>query len=140
MRMDWSGLNFFVAATFITILTVGLGGVLLVIAWIKVLIESTSEPNRRSFAALRTYTVAILLDAVALPVLSLTSDDRKSAVWTLFLIASFVFVIASVVLGRRKSRPGGGPVMIGSMALFVVNVLGFLGIILSLPRMPLQLR
>jgi hypothetical protein len=136
--MDWNGLNFFVAATFITTITVGLGGVLLVIAWIKVAIESATEPSRRSSAVLRTYTVAVLLNAVAIPVLWLTSDDLKYAVWLLFLIASFVFVIASVVLGRRKPRPGGGPVMFGSMALFVVNVLGFLGIILSLPRMPLH--
>ena len=136
--MDWSALNFFVAAMFITILTVGLGGVLLVIAWIKVAIESASEPSRRNSAALRTYTVAVFLDAVAIPVLWLTSDDLKYAVWSLFLIASFVFVIASVALGRRKPRPGGGPVMFGSMTLFVVNVLGFLGIILSLPRMPLN--
>jgi hypothetical protein len=136
--MDWSGLDFFVAAMFMTVLTVGLGGVLLAIAWIKVFIESASEASGRNSAALHTFTAAVLLDAIALPVLWLTSDHLKSAVWSLFLIASFAFVIASMVLGRRKPRSGRGPVTFGSMTLFIVNLLGFLGIILSLPGMPLH--
>jgi|ERR1700733_3417298 len=136
--MDWSGLDFFVAAMFITVLTVGLGGVLLAIAWIKVFIESASETSGRNSAALHTFTVAVLLDAIAIPVLWLTRDDLKYAVWSLFLIASFAFVIASIVFGRRKPRPGRRPVTVGPMALFVVNLLGFLGIVLSLPGMPLH--
>jgi hypothetical protein len=136
--MDWSGLDFFVAAMFITVLTVGLGGLLLAIAWIKVFIESASEASGGNSAALHTFTVAVLLDAIAIPVLWLTRDDLKSAMWSLFLIASFAFVIASIVFGRRRPRPERRPVTVGSMALFVVNLLGFLGIVLSLPGMPLH--
>jgi hypothetical protein len=58
-------------------------------------------------------------------------DDRpgmwlKECVFPLFLVAAFVFLIASMVFGRRDSWPGKRHLKVGSIALFVIAMLGLI--------------
>jgi hypothetical protein len=47
-------------------------------------------------------------------------------VWSLFLVASFVLAIISIVLAQKSSGPEKDFVQSGSRALFVLDVLGFI--------------
>jgi hypothetical protein len=124
-----TGLYFYVSGMFISVLTVALGGLFLVIGWAKVLIAPDSERGKTAIS-LSILTLAVLLDIIALSVVLLVPNDIKYPVWLVFLIASFTSVIISTILVRRESGPEKGIVKVGSIALCVVNVLGFIGLIL----------
>jgi hypothetical protein len=86
------GFNFLIPGMLITGLTIILGGPLSIIAWVKVLIEPASvEPT----IALRPFTVAVFLDVVAIPVLWAMPNNLGNAVWLVFMIASFIFVLSA---------------------------------------------
>ncbi len=57
-------------------------------------------------------------------------DDRpgmwlKEYVFPLLLVVAFVFLIASIVFLRRDSWPGKRGLEVGSIALIVIAMLGF---------------
>jgi len=127
---------FFVPALFTTLFTICVGGLLLVTAWAQVLIEPPPEAPRRIGTGLLAFTAAVLVDAMAIPVVWGISDDQKSVVWTLFLLVSFACVIASRLLVNRNFGPSKRLVKIGSILLIIFDFLGFLGIISGLPNKP----
>lgn len=125
---------FFVPALFTTLFTICVGGLLLVTAWAQVLIEPPPEAPRRIGTGLLAFTAAVLVDAMAIPIVWEISDDQKSVVWTLFLLVSFACVIASRLLVNRNFGPSKRLVKIGSMLLVIFDFLGFLGILSGLPH------
>ena len=136
--MDWANLNVSIFATFVTIVTVVLGSVIAVGSWMV----SMSEPpytSEGSLAPVRTLAIAVALDLLALPALWLVPDTSKSVVWFIFLIAGFGFMLASIALEYRDRRPEERRFLrFGLWMVLAANVVGLIGIIVSMPGMPLH--
>lgn len=84
---------------------------------------------------LLAFTVAVLLDAITLPVLLEVSDAERASVWLLLVAASFVLAVVSRWFVRRSSAPGRRMVKIGAMLLMVIDFIGLLGVISGLPNL-----
>jgi len=134
--MGMQGFNFGIPASFITVCTIGLGGLFVLIAWAKVIHEQVASGRRSVPLSLYTFTVSVLLDLLALVVLSAIPFDLRNreilgvlfpqCVWSLFLIASCVLLIITVARVRKDSGPGRGSVQAGSTIVLVTSVLGFI--------------
>jgi hypothetical protein len=138
--MGWEGFAFFFPALFVTVGTIGLGGLFVLTAWADVVRASATPDQSRRPAALFPFTAAVLLDLIGLVCLwmiptavlnyEVIGTPLSHLVWSLFLVASFVFVIISMVLAR-KSLGSGKIVQSGSRALLVIDVLGFIWFLAS---------
>jgi len=133
-----SGLSVAIPALFIIFLTVGLGGLTLVIAWTKVFIEQGSNARWNTPKSLQAFTAAVIIQSITLPVMWVIPDDLRPTILTLFLSTSFALVITSLALIGRSSWSGKGIVRVGLIVVFAVNVTGLIGIVLGLPGMPLH--
>jgi len=133
-----SGLSIAIPALFIIFLTVGLGGLTLVIAWAKIFIEHGSNASWNTPKSLQAFTAAVIIESITLPVMWVIPDDLRSTILMVFLITSFGFVITSLALIGQSFWSGKGIVRVGLMVVFSVNVTGFIGIVLGLPGMPLH--
>jgi hypothetical protein len=133
--MGWGGFAFFFPALFVTVGTIGLGSLFASMAWAGIVRASATTEHWRIPAALYAFTSAVFLDLIGLAVLWLIPSDLLNyevigaplshLVWSLFLVASFVFVTISMVLARKNVEPAKDAVKSGSRALFVIDVLGF---------------
>jgi hypothetical protein len=54
------------------------------------------------------------------------SPDAFLRCWLSFAVAGFVCVFISMLLAYRYSGPGRGFILVGTIVLFVINVLGFI--------------
>lgn len=136
--MDWSGFNFVFTAIFMIVLTVCLGGLTIAVAWAKGFIpqESNAEPETPMF--LVTFTVAVVIQLLTLPIMWVIPNDFRLRILAGLLIVSFAFVIASMNLMSRSPLHAKGLVRTGVRAVCAVNTIGFILIILGLPGMPLH--
>lgn len=142
------GLGFVLAALFSTVSTIGLGGVFVAIAWVKVLEMRTASAQWSIPVALYALSASVLVDPIGVfvdlrffPLDLLPSREMFGiflfyVVWSLTLIVSFSFLIACMVLVRRESGPGIRVMQIGSRVLFFTSLLGLIGIIVWLPGAP----
>jgi hypothetical protein len=127
--MNWTDLNLFVSAVFITGVTVVAGSIAVAGSWIAVI---SSNRDGTLLGPLHTFTIAVTLDVVALPVLWLVADNVKTAVWLGFLLVAFGFVIGTVVLEYRSPRRLGRRLLrLGSVIVLTANVVGFAWLLLS---------
>jgi hypothetical protein len=110
---------------FIAICSSLLGFFFVLIAWTDVASAQVTNSHGRIPIALYTFTASVLLDMAGL-VCGFTishdlPDDRP-----LLLVAAFVFLVISMVFVRRDPWPGKKDLEVGSKALFVIAVLGFI--------------
>jgi hypothetical protein len=126
---------FYVPALVSTLITLCVGGLLVVTAWIQVLIEPPPEAPRKIGRALLAFTAAVMVDAIVMPVVWQTPEEQKAVVWTWFLLVSFACAIAGRLYVIRGFGPSKSIVKFGSMILVIVDFLGFLGIISGLPKL-----
>jgi hypothetical protein len=140
------GLGYTIPAFFITFSTALVGGVFVVLAWTRVIRKSDAASRRSVSAALYTFTVAVFLDVAGWLWLWEVEADwitspyfRKAEhACSFFIIASFVCLVASMVLVRKGSGAETGVVKAGSKTLFAIAVLGSIWFVLARPGMPLS--
>jgi ABC-type Na+ efflux pump permease subunit len=112
-----------------------LGFPFVLIAWIDVTSAQVKNANGRIPTALYAFTVSVLLDMMGV-VCGFTiahdlPDDRpgmwlKGCVFPLVLVAALIFLIISMVLLHRDSWREKKDLQLGSKALFIIAVLGFI--------------
>jgi hypothetical protein len=142
MGLDNLGLG--LAVMFVTTCTIGLGGIFVLIAWRDAVYDRRKNARWKVPAALHTFSASVYLVLIGYFLLWLTAPTLQersirnislaAIVYLFVLVASFALVVISMVLLRRDSRPDQGIVLAGSRVLFVVDVLGFIEIIMGLRR------
>jgi hypothetical protein len=142
------GFDFGIPATLLSYSTIGLGAVFIFLGWVFVVVNGATNRRWRIPAALYALSAAVGIELTGLIVLShlpyyMTDQEilgfkLVSFVWSCFLIVSFGLVLLSVVLARRESGPASLILRSASIILSFVGALGFVGIILGLPGMPLH--
>jgi hypothetical protein len=140
--MGMKALDLGIPMMFVTVFTIGLGGVFALIAWQNVFSEWRKTGRWSTSAAMHTFSAAVYLPLICYLLLASTSpllQDRYlrnipfAAIAQLsVLVTSFVLVIFSLVLLRWDSSRGRGAILTGSRALFGIDVLGFIGIAIGL--------
>jgi hypothetical protein len=130
--MFFRGLGFAIPALFVIILTISLGGLFLVIAWARLIMQSRSDVQLNAPLPLWTFTAAVLLHCVVLPICWVIPDRTREPVLALFLIASFALVITSIALAGSTRWPGRGVVRIATTTLLAVNIIGLGAILFGL--------
>ncbi len=120
---------------FIAICSSLLGFPFVLVAWTNVALAQVKNAHERIPIALYTFTASVLLDMVGV-VCGFTishdlPDDRpgmwlKGYVLPLLLVVAFVFLIISMIFARRDSRRGKRHLEVGSKALLVIAILGFI--------------
>jgi hypothetical protein len=123
-------------AMFITLFTIGLGGLFGLLAWTSVSRERITLARRKIPAALHAFTASVGVELMGLIFLWTIPNDATdheifgtnlvSFIWCCFLIAGFVLLLLSMVLVRVNGGDRDGFVKAGSTALFVIAVLGFI--------------
>ena len=97
-----SGLSLAIPALFMIFLTVGLGGLTLVIAWAKIFIEQGSSARWNAPKSLHAFTAAVIIQSITLPVMWVIPDDLRPTIL-------MVFLITSLHLWSQASRLWGDP-------------------------------
>jgi hypothetical protein len=146
--MWFRGLNFAVPAFFMTLWTMHFGGASALLAWGVILYKYWMGHSKLIPSALYMFTVAVCVDFVGYHFLDRVPYDIRSkvvlgtslvvAAWTAYLTVSLIFLILSLVCLRGYRGPGRRVLQTGSVFLVVVQSLGFIVIILTLPGMPLS--
>jgi hypothetical protein len=146
--MGMQGFNFGIPAMFITMLTIVMGGLFVLVAWTNALTERIANGHWSIPTALYAFTASVGLELAGHVVLSdipYGMTDREvlgvslvALIWSCFLLASFILLLVSMALVRRNSEPGKRIVQAGSKVLLVIAILGFIGIVMGLPGMPLH--
>jgi hypothetical protein len=141
------GLNFGIPVYFMTLWTIDFGRVMSFLAWAIVLYKYWKDRRKIIPIALYMFTAAVCVALVGYHVAwELPYDIRnkvvlgtslQSAAKTAYLVVSFTFLILSLVCLRGYRGPGRRILQIGSIVLIVIQCLGFIVIVLTLPRMPL---
>jgi len=140
--MELKGFDFGIPALFIAISSTLVGGAFLIAALLDVVRQGGSRVGWNMPTAFYVLTSVVLMDMLALACLWAGPTDllysQSNYGSPIFLGASFLFIITTVILVRKRSGPGTGIIRAGSKALLIIAVLGFIGIILALPGMPLH--
>ena len=125
-----SGLRLAIPALFIILLTISVGGVCLLIAWLKITVQAG-----RDYAgipiSLRTFAAAIFVHFLTLPLCWVSPDSIRETEIGLSLFAGFALLIATVASIGQSPWPGRGALRFGAIALLAVNVLGIGAILLG---------
>jgi hypothetical protein len=128
----------FVFALIMTLITASIGGVLMVIAWAQILMEPPAPAGTKNLNSLYALTSCVCIGTVGAAISNVLPDQTQSVVWTLALMISFACIIAGVAFVRRYSGPARRAMLYGSLALFFADLIGFIGMFLSLPGYPLN--
>jgi len=129
------GLDYAVPAIFVSVCTIGLGGLFLIVAWCVAISDNSKEIGLYRYpSALYIYTASVFSDLLGMFVLSVMPDEWEQyyilgtrlrlCIYTIFMLISFVLVFVSLILLRRRNGRVRGVLMIGSIVLLAVNVLG----------------
>jgi hypothetical protein len=145
--MWFSRLNFIIPAFWMTNCTIVLGGAFAAIAWAIVVSRHRRNSVTKIPIALYVFTVAVCIDIVgqyvrsyfpsSLAYKTIRGVPIDFSVWSLFLIASFMCLVLSLVCLSKYSGPGKRTLWVGSIILISIDCLGFIAIVLALPGMPL---
>jgi hypothetical protein len=128
----------YVFAMLMTMFTGGFGGLLMVVAWVQVLTEPPAEAHGRYRVPLLLFTAAICLATLGSAVATVLPYNQVTTAWTFALIFSFACVARNLFLLRRIDGPEKPAVQIGSIAVFLVDLIGLIGMTMALPGMPLN--
>ena len=146
--MGWTAFaTFGLPEIFVAVFSILIGGVFVAMAWKDVVRVYVTTANCRPPTALYAFTTSVFMYLMSLGSFVLIPDDIlyyrhfaglqiSDCVLSLFVACGFLFLIISIVLVRRNSEPGTRMVAIGSKALFVISLLGFIGIIAGLLAKP----
>jgi hypothetical protein len=140
--MGMEGFSFGIPAMITTQLTIFVGGIFVLVGWAEVLSNGLANGYWKIPVALYVFTGSVgveLMGSIVLSEISPTeSFQTVTLIWIAFLIASFILLLLSAVLAHQNSEPNKRTVQIGSKVLLAIATLGFIGIILGLPGMPLH--
>jgi hypothetical protein len=100
-----SGLSIAIPALFIIFLTVGLGGLTLVIAWAKIFIELGSNASWNKPKSLQAFTAAVIIESITLPVMWVIPDDLRQTILMVFF--DYQLCICDHKLSAYRSIPLG---------------------------------
>jgi len=121
-----------------TLVTAAVGGLLMVVAWAQILMEPPAPAGTKNMNSLYALTGSVCVGIVGGAIANVLSDPAQSIVWTLALMISFACIIAGVAFLRQYSGPAKRAMLYGCNALFFVDLIGFIGMFLSLPGYPLN--
>jgi hypothetical protein len=139
--MGMHGLDSLVSGLFVTFASMLLGGLFVVLALIADAFDADAfEPSYdkrwRVPAALYALIAASFLDLAGyilllnvpseLPGYGVVPTVLFDRVWSGLLITDFVLVLISMVLAFRHTGLGRRTLLVGSIVLFVINILGFI--------------
>jgi hypothetical protein len=119
---------------FVAVCSSLLGLIFVFIAWSDATSVQATNARGSLPTALYTFTASVLLDMIGVVcgfTISHDVPDRpglwlKGYVLPLLLVAAFVLLILSMALVRRDSWLGKKDLQVGSKALFVIAMLGFI--------------
>lgn len=127
-----------VFATLMTLVTVLVGGVAMVIAWGKLFTDQPLEIDPRHSRSLYLFTAAVCVAPIG-PLIALAfPGNLGNMLWNLSLIISFLCITACTVLIRNITGPGARTLWLGSVVLFLFDLIGLIGMIMALPGLPLN--
>jgi hypothetical protein len=136
--MGLEGLRFAFPAIVTTLSTIYVGGLCLLIAWLRVGFDSEYKGYRRIPASLLVFTASVCANLAGWCVIKAFSNDSgannfgdrevfgialKQCIWSLFLTISFICLLACMVVARRESYLGKRVLQFGTVVLLIVNVL-----------------
>lgn len=127
-----------VFAALMTVVTVVAGGVAMVVAWAKFFMDPPVKVTANYSLALYLFSASVCVAPVGPLVGLVLPGNPRDALWTLSLLISFAGVTSCAVLVRKVSGPGAGVLWFGSATLFLVDLIGFIGMIMAIPGMPLN--
>jgi len=122
--------------TFMTLVTGLVGGVVMVVAWAKVLGNPT--PAMSNARAVVAFTASVVVGAVGAIVTPILPRHLMYPVWTLVLVISFALVVISLLAARKDQGLGSREVKVGAIILFLVDLIGLIGVFMAIPGMPLN--
>ena len=146
--MWFRGIGFGVVLMLLTYWTSSFGGLISLLAWGIVLARCWQKRSWKIPMALSLFTAAVCVPFFALHVLSwgFWYDVKTKAILEVsltpamelaFIIVSFLCLLLSLVFLYGYRGPGRRTLQVGSIVLIVVDCLGFITLILSLPGMPM---
>jgi hypothetical protein len=127
-----------VFATVMALFTAAFGGLLMVIAWARLLMDPPTKVSAQYPLALYSFTASVCVGTIGSAIAMVFTSDLRTTVWNFALLISFVCVTASSILIRRISGPGLRALRVGSVTLFFFDLFCVIGMILALPGMPLN--
>jgi hypothetical protein len=146
--MGMNNWNLVIPMMFVTVCTIGLGGLCALIAWRDVVYDWRRTTHWKVSTALHTFSASVYLPLIGYLLLAVTSPGLQelyiqgislaAVVYLGVLAASFILVIISLLFVQRDSGSVRGVVLTGSGILFVVDVLGSIGIVMGLRVMLLR--
>ena|ERR1019366_5803883 len=147
----FEGFDFAVPAIFVTVATVGIGGLFALGAWGIAAFNLDGSGNkglRRFPTALYLFTASILSVLVGMAVLSVMPYEWEQyhilgarlnlAIYSCFLMISLAAVIISTVFLRGKHGLLKGVLLTGSVVLIATDALGSVVYMMSQPGRPLH--
>jgi hypothetical protein len=146
--MGMNNWNLGIPMMLVTVCTIGLGGLFALIAWRDVVYDWRRTTHWKVSTALHTFSASVYLPLIGYLLLAVTSPSSQeryiqgmplaAVLYLGVLAASFILVIVSMLFVQRDLGPAKGVVLTGSRVLFVVDMLGFIGIVMGLRVMPLR--
>jgi hypothetical protein len=134
--MGLDRLVFALAASFLIYSMAIVGGLFVLFAWVDVVRGRCAGSDWRIPTALYPFTISVALHPVAYICFISAAQGSARLMDSLMLsalAASFVCLLISLKIVRRNSEVRAGIVAMGSKILFVIAVIGFIGILLGLP-------
>jgi hypothetical protein len=125
---------------FVTAATAFLGAPFLLIVWFGIAFEPPNHWQWKMPAALYAFAGATFSDSIGYLLLlncpsawyGLPQETTLRMIWVFTMIVGFVFVLVTCVLLLRYSGPGKRVLTVGSIILFVINLIGFMGYVAML--------
>ncbi len=121
-----------------TFFTAGVGGLCMVIAWAKVMMVPQIEISRKYSLALYMLTVSVCVGTVGSAFAFAFFGETRDILWNLALVVSFACIAVSTFNARKASGPGTLALQIGSVTVFLIDLVCLIGIVSALPGMPLN--
>lgn len=121
-----------------TLVTAGVGGLVMVIVWAQVLMEPTAQGDKKYQQALYALTAAVCIGTVGSAIATVLPESIENIFWTLMLLASFACAFGSAYAIRLGHGPGKRPLQLGATILFFADMVCIIGMVMAMPGFPLN--
>jgi hypothetical protein len=135
--MWFGGLEYILPGVFVSLGCAVIGCFFSLIAWIGVVSNLPKGQRWNIPSMLYTLSASSFLGLAGLllyfnlrpdaPGIGVFSDEMLSRLWTSSMVAGFVFVLITMLLAYLYSGPGRRFILVGTILLFLINALGFIG-------------
>lgn len=126
----FEGIGFRLLTVLVTVLTVVLGVVSVMAAWVRVISDKYRAASMKVPYALYTLTLSVLFQLAGLLVLFrfpyVLPEETEMAVWFSLLLASFALSVATWFLTKKASGPATSTLRKSSILLLTIWGLGFI--------------